>query len=202
MAKNPTNRASSQAKKNQPPTKGISWVWVIGGLALLSLAWGGWLWWQGRQAGANFDFLVAQGQDGLRRVETGTDAGRGHSNEGEDLQYTSNPPTSGVHWPTWVDAGFYTVSQPEEKLVHALEHGNVVIYYDQPGETSLNALKAWAKRFQGQWDGLVVVPQQGLGASLVLTAWNKSLRLDGFDGAAMAAFIDAYRGRGPENPVR
>ena len=40
------------------------------------------------------------------------------------------------------------------------------------------------------------------GEAIVLTAWTKRLRLDPFDPAAAAAFIDAYRGRGPEHPVR
>ena len=35
-----------------------------------------------------------------------------------------------------------------------------------------------------------------------MTAWRKRLRLKTFDASAAAAFIDAYRGRGPENPVR
>ena len=42
----------------------------------------------------------------------------------------------------------------------------------------------------------------GLGQSVVLTAWAKRLDLDRFDPAPAAAFIDGYRGRGPENPVR
>ena len=33
-------------------------------------------------------------------------------------------------------------------------------------------------------------------------AWRRTLTLDPFDGDAGAAFIDAYRGRGPEHPVR
>jgi hypothetical protein len=35
-----------------------------------------------------------------------------------------------------------------------------------------------------------------------LTAWTKKLSLVQFDEAAAAAFIDAFRGRGLENPVR
>ncbi len=42
----------------------------------------------------------------------------------------------------------------------------------------------------------------GLGSDLVLTAWTKRLRLASFDAPLAAAFVDAYRGRGPEHPVR
>jgi hypothetical protein len=37
---------------------------------------------------------------------------------------------------------------------------------------------------------------------VVLTAWRKILKLDTFEPASAAAFVDAYRGRGPENKVR
>jgi len=49
---------------------------------------------------------------------------------------------------------------------------------------------------------VLVVRREGLGQRLILTAWNKILRLDHFDPAVAAAFVDKYRGRGPENPVR
>ena len=48
----------------------------------------------------------------------------------------------------------------------------------------------------------MAVPKQGLGQTIELTAWTKLLRLETWDAALAAAFIDAYRGRGPENPVR
>ena len=48
----------------------------------------------------------------------------------------------------------------------------------------------------------MVAPRPGLGEAVVLTAWNKILRLDAFDADAAAAFIDRFRGRGPEHPVR
>ncbi len=42
----------------------------------------------------------------------------------------------------------------------------------------------------------------GMGKRVVLVAWTKLLRLRKFDAASAAAFIDAYRGRGPEQRVR
>ena len=52
------------------------------------------------------------------------------------------------------------------------------------------------------WDGLIASPSPGLGSAVLLNAWTKSLKLEPFDPIAAAAFIDTYRGRGPENPVR
>lgn len=66
-------------------------------------------------------------------TETLPDEGRWHMEPGEHWEYRSTPPTSGPHDPKWIKAGFYGTSQTPEKLVHSLEHGDVVIYYDQAG---------------------------------------------------------------------
>ena len=52
------------------------------------------------------------------------------------------------------------------------------------------------------WDGIVAVPSPGLGEGIVFTAWQKRLTLPRYDETKAAAFIDAFRGRGPENAVR
>ncbi|MDF2766556.1 MAG: hypothetical protein K0S81_3551 [Rhodospirillales bacterium] len=111
-------------------------------------------------------------------------------------------PTSGPHSPRWTETGFYSEPQRPTELVHALEHGNIVIYYDQSGTPALQQLKGWADEHQGQWDGVVVVPSPGLKERVVLTAWEKRLQLKQFDAAAAAAFLDAFRGRGPEGAMR
>ncbi|GEM85963.1 DUF3105 domain-containing protein [Meiothermus granaticius] len=208
MAKNPTNRQASlqtpSKKTSRYGSKPRVFPWtalIIVGVVVLGLGWGGWSWWQGRQAGSQFDTLSGLGKAALKRVETQTDYGRGHT-EGQALSYSSDPPTSGTHSGSWVNPGFYSQAQPKEQLVHALEHGNVVVYYDPSAQAAQDQLRAWAQQFSGSWDGLVVVPKLGLGQSVELTAWNKLLRLESWDAPAAAAFIDAFRGRGPENPVR
>ena len=83
-----------------------------------------------------------------------------------------------------------------------MEHGHIVIYIDRPNAEGVRLLTLWANMYRGMWDGLVVVPRANLGTGVILTAWTKMLRLPDFDPAAAAAFIDQFRGRGPENPVR
>ena len=70
------------------------------------------------------------------------------------------------------------------------------------GPDALADLKDWAALYTGTWDGVVLTPMERLGEEVVLTAWTKTLRLEPFDAALAAAFIDRYRGRGPEHPVR
>lgn len=162
----------------------------------------GYWWWQSEQSESRFIALAAAGQDLLQNIETMPDLGRTHLAIGQTRNYGTPFPTTGPHEPVWTPTGFYARSQRPTQVVHALEHGNIVIYYDDPGAEELATLKEWAGLFGGQWDGLVVTPSPGLSKAIVMTAWRKILRLDTFDPAAAAAFIDAFRGRGPENPVR
>ena len=209
MAKNPTNRNVAKTSTPRPHAKDTPkprafprTQAIVVVLVALGLGWGAWLWWQGRQVASSFDSLVTNGKPQLSKVIERPDTGRSHGTMGEPLGFSDDPPTSGIHWPSWTSPGFYSASEPKEKLVHSLEHGNVVIYYDQPGAEALRSLRAWAGQFRGQWDGIVVVSKAGLGQGIELTAWNKVLRLDRWDAPAAAAFVDAYRGRGPENSVR
>ena len=78
----------------------------------------------------------------------------------------------------------------------------IVIYIDKPGEKVTATLKQWVSMFPGTWSGLVVVPRSGLGREVVLTAWRKKMHLKQWDPSPAATFIDLYRGRGPEHPVR
>jgi hypothetical protein len=139
--------------------------------------------------------------DGL---ETESCTSAAHAAEGTPLTYPSDPPTSGTHWPSWVTPGFYKAGQPKEKLVHSLEHGHVVIYYDQKklSAEQLDALQKLAGKYKGQWDGVVAIPRTNPDHAVILTAWERRLPLANWDQAVVDRFVDAFRGRGPENPVR
>ena len=172
------------------------------GVAAVLGAVGGWLWWQFNAAETVFLDRAQAGRPALDAVKTRPDLGRGHVPPGQGVSYGDPFPTSGPHDPKWVEPGFYRTPQTPERLVHAVEHGNIVIYYDKPGDGVRQTLDWWTGLYGGQWSGVVVAPAPGLGAAVVLTAWRKVLRLQPFDGAAAAAFVDAFRGRGPEKPVR
>ena len=47
-----------------------------------------------------------------------------------EFKYNSNPPTSGQHLATWVKAGVFEEPQSEGELLHALEHGYIIISYN------------------------------------------------------------------------
>ena len=162
------------------------------------------LWYWSSDGGTERAFLALAdaGRGALARVERRPDLGGGHVQPGAAVGYASEFPTSGRHDPRALNPGVYDAVQRPEKIVHALEHGIIVVYVDRPKPEAMAMLKDWAALFAGPWSGLAVVPKSGLGEAVVLTAWNRVLRLDPFEPAAAAAFIDTYRGRGPEQPVR
>lgn len=169
--------------------------------AVFLVALAGAVWWVSSARQGDFLTLAEQGTEAMRaQVVSEPSAGREHVPG--SIDYDHRFPLSGPHNPTWVEPGVYDTRQPTEKLVHALEHGNIVIYYDEPGAEIMGRLREWAGLYDNQWSGIVVTPAVGLGEQIVLSAWTKRLALNELAAAPAAAFIDAYRGRGPENPVR
>jgi len=146
--------------------------------------------------------LAKQGQSALTQVRIIPVQGSKHLGIGQEKRYVEPFPTSGDHAASGVKAGFYTRELPKANLVHNLEHGNIVIYYETPGDEVIEALKEWTSLYRGAWNGVVATASPGLGEVVVMTAWSKLLRLEQFELSAAAAFMDAYRGRGPERAVR
>lgn len=56
--------------------------------------------------------------------------GRTHVPEGSKVDYKFSPPTSGDHYPSWISKGFYDTPRLDGNLVHSLEHGYIIIWYD------------------------------------------------------------------------
>lgn len=194
-------RSKSRRRNTQGPNL-LAIVLGPIGIAVLMVAVIGTLWHRNRPEHVAFEPDTTIGETALASVQTFPDQGREHVAPGEPVNYDSDFPTSGPHDPNPVMPGVYTAVQRSEQLVHSLEHGNIVIYYDQPAADTLKALESWADQFSGPWEGIVAVPKAGLDEKIVLTAWTKKLVMPDFDPQAAATFIDEYRGRGPENPVR
>ena len=204
MAKSKRRRRRKQAAASgAAPQGGRSKGRIISGAIALALAaGGGWWWYAGQQAEDAFLEHARRGEAALERVVRHDDEGGGHLALGESVRYQSDPPTSGIHDPRWIDPGVHRRVQSRERLVHSLEHGMIVIYYDRPTADALATLADWAGLYGAPWSGIVLAPKPGLDTAIILAAWRKTLSLDPFEPDAAAAFIDAYRGRGPENPIR
>ena len=124
----------------------------------------------------------------------------GHLPEDVPYDYGTPFPTSGPHSPHHTMPGFYAEPQPPTELVHALEHGMVVVYYDQPGEEALEMLRSWTSHYAGETDGIIATPAPGIGEQIVLTAWERRLILPRYEHEEAAAFIHALHGRAAAEP--
>ncbi len=93
-----------------------------------------------------------------------------HEPEGTKIEYDQVPPSSGPHWgtPELAPRPFYTAEdRPEmERLVHNLEHGYSIIWYDDTvkGE-ELDALKDIGESAQAK-------PAAQPGNKFVVSAWD------------------------------
>ncbi|MEZ4679720.1 MAG: DUF3105 domain-containing protein [Caldilineaceae bacterium] len=125
------------------------------------------------------------------------------------IAYNSTPPTSGPHYDNLVAWGIYNEPQRYEHLVHNLEDGGVIVYYqcaDGCPETVAN-LEELVRPYVDRGAHVVMVPNdptwsingsqplhQDMGATIALTAWQHILKLDEVDGDKIRAFIERYEG--------
>ncbi|MEO6579253.1 MAG: DUF3105 domain-containing protein, partial [Candidatus Limnocylindria bacterium] len=139
--------------------------------------------------------------DGQEHVAVGTTCRSPQAPCGPD-PYSTLPAASGPHWdPSGVaNWGAYASPQNETQLIHNLEHGGIVIWYDaavldnaQVQELNSYVLGQVASGISGRFK-LIVSPWGGdepLGAAVAVTAWRHILKLDAFDLDAVRAFADA-----------
>ncbi|MDS0282408.1 DUF3105 domain-containing protein [Haloarcula onubensis] len=144
--------------------------------------------------------------EALAAVEQFPSEGNQHVSTGQDIDYTRSPPLSGPHYSAAAEGGFYEEPQPPGNVVHSLEHGAVVIYYDESAmsESARTSLQAFADTHTGTWRSVVVMPNPNESAEsdFVLTAWRHRMYMDSYDAQTVFEFLSEFLGRGPENPVR
>ncbi|TXK81481.1 DUF3105 domain-containing protein [Paenibacillus sp. N3.4] len=132
------------------------------------------------------------------QVVTDKDYGRGHDDG--TLTYEMKIPTSGTHSPHDLKFGFYKEKPPTEKLVHNLEHGDIIIHYhpDAP-QTLLDQLEPLT-HFKKAGAGILAVPDTAVPSDqeVVVTAWTKTMQLAKFDEKSVGTFIYQNINKGPE----
>lgn len=109
-----------------------------------------------------------------------------------EVAYQSAPATGGDHFWAWQNCGFYDAPLIEETAVHSLEHGAVWVTYP-PGAD--DATLAPIRERASQESHLLVSPYPGLDAPLVLSAWERQLKVDSWENPAVEEFLDGHLGR-------
>lgn len=116
-----------------------------------------------------------------------------HRPEGEKILYPKAPPATGPHWGEFLSGAsirkFWTPEDrpPVERLVHSLEHGHTILWYDETiaeDDAAIEELKSIASKFPSTSDmddKLMIAPwtsEDGNGQSfpegthLALTHWS------------------------------
>jgi Protein of unknown function (DUF3105) len=134
--------------------------------------------------------------------------GRNHIEPGTPHEpYNSNPPTSGPHYADQmipVPADFYDESNMplDERIVHAEEHGYVVIWYNcnKAPNGDCAALKEGIRELRDALGDtkLIAVPRTEMDTMIAMTSWGKLQRFDAFDVAQISAFYHRNLEQGPE----
>lgn len=124
--------------------------------------------------------------------------GQEHIDQGstEHPAYSSNPPTSGSHWPQPAEWGVYKIRQPDEQLIHNLEHGGIWISYN-PEKVDTQTISK-LEDFSNRYKLIVVEPRETNDSAIVLAAWMHLQNLDSYNETVILKFIEAYYNQGPE----
>lgn len=125
------------------------------------------------------------------------DFGSAHVNSPTTVQFSELPPTSGSHWPTPagpIKAGVYTQRQPFEATLHNLEHGGIVIFYNNLSADEVTKLNDFVRSASaGPYRKVLDAPYPDLSrAKIVITAWRWHLDLQSVDTAALQKFIQVH----------
>jgi hypothetical protein len=126
--------------------------------------------------------------------------GQAHVAEGTSVEYKTNPPGSGNHWPMPLQDGIYDKEKPDEAVVHSMEHGRVIVSY----KPSLPAQAIGRLKDIAGQNAVILLPRSKNDTDIASTAWTRldkfNLNPDGtLDEKRIKDFIRRYKNKGPEN---
>ena len=112
--------------------------------------------------------------------------------------YSSAPPTSGAHWSRPAHWGIHSESLPNERQVHNLEHGGIMIQYNTENQALITQLQRFAQKQSNFPCFLVVAPYPDMQFTVAVTAWGVLDTMGSYDEERLQEFVDAYQNKGPE----
>ena len=137
----------------------------------------------------------------VQHVISPTDLGREHLNPGQRYNaYNSIPPTSGPHDPNPLRCGIYSNSQRNERFLHTMEHGAVVIGYqaDLLSRDQLMELQILGENFLSSGKRIVMLPIESLAVPIAVASWGNLLNLREVDVGQIEEFVSTFENKGPE----
>jgi hypothetical protein len=128
---------------------------------------------------------------------------------GTPIQYGTNPPSSGPHYPNWAHFLEYDKSIEDGFLVHSMEHGAVLMLYKcEPAECASVAASLRAVRNAVPTDlscdpstrvRVILAPRPALDVPIAAAAWGWTYKAECVEPASLLAFIKDHYAQGPED---
>lgn len=198
MASNKSQKTSlrEERRKKRQQQRRVSQLWWVGSIILVIGLLGVLLWYSNRPLLG--EAFPVSGENS-------------HVPENNPLPpFSTDPPTSGTHYPTWWSPGFYDEDSPEATnvaspagyLVHNLEHGYVIFWYNctlltpEACETLKSELRVViedANNFK-----IIAFPWASTDVPVVATSWGRLLKMERFDPELAAEMIRRNRNHAPE----
>jgi len=196
-----TTRERLKTKRRRERTRSI----VIGGVITVAVVAGiAWLATQSRARESGEAVPIPQVQAVEEMAEVS------HVAEGSDPgPHNSDPPTSGKHYATQAFAGFNEEADlesfgeyPEGYLIHSLEHGYVIFWYNCEvlTDSECEDLKDEIQRVMSRVGDFKVIgfPWTSIDEPVVMTSWGRMLRFDEFDADVAEQYVRNFRNQAPE----
>ncbi len=129
-----------------------------------------------------------------------TTEGQFHLPGNQSASYTVYPPYGEEHSPFPLTCGIYSSTPLFEMVVHAMEHGAVVLWYT-PNVLSVDdiaLLTDISTEHLNDNDYVIQAPYGGLGVPLMLVSWGVRLPLGSVDEDIIDQFFDEFHDDAPE----
>lgn len=209
----PATRKRVKHKPSRKPNRSSFRPWLFGGLGLLVVALIAFV---AINAGKAANPAVDASSTDITPTPAGlmgdpvTIASAAHVPEGSvPGPYASNPPAGGTHYPVDYTAKFYQESDlaslpahPEGYLVHSLEHGYVIFWYNCKADASIDcaSLKQTIQKAMDAAGGtkLIAFPWSSMDVPVAMTSWGRILKMSTPDEQAMIKFAESNREKSPE----
>lgn len=123
------------------------------------------------------------------------DEGREHLVPGETPTYNQVPPSSGTHNVVSLPSGIYDSNVDVTQLVHSLEHGYVIMFYNGIPQNEIDQLVAIQRSDPYK---VIVAPYPNMPYKVALVAWDHRQVCEGVNEQAIRSFTAQFRNQGPE----
>jgi len=133
------------------------------------------------------------------KVEEFDIEGRDHVDSSVDVNYQTNPPTSGDHLAEAENWGIYQKEIDDKAAVHSMEHGGIWISYKDISDEEIEILEGLGKKNS---QSTVVSPRSANDSQIVIASWGKMMELDQVDEPLIQKYINNYKNQSPEKLAR